>query len=321
MNGRKIAVLLFFLAFLLVVATAILAFTPQGAQLFGTAALSPSPSPTKPSPTPTPKPVLTAQGQLPQIGAQAAYLVDMDTGNTLADINGNKSIPMASTTKIMTALIAIQSGNLDRMLTVTQSAYDRVYLDDGSSAGLTVGEKISLKDLLYAMMLPSGNDAAITIAEGLGSTRGQFVEWMNLFANRLRLFQTHFANPDGLSTAAEDAQHYTSAHDLVRLTEYALSIPTFAKIVGTKEYHIDATDTHGAHNWVNTNPLLTNFSGTIGVKTGHTDAAGWCLVFAAKQNGHYLVGVVLDSSTEDGRKQDAIALLNWGFALPMLSPV
>src|SRR5690242_10303170 len=127
MNGRKIAVLLFSLTFLLVIATAVLAFTPQGAQLFGTAAASsttpsPSPSPTKPTPTPTLKPVLTAQGQLPQIGAQAAYLVDMDTGNTLADINGNKSIPMASTTKIMTALIAIQSANLDRMLTVTQSA-------------------------------------------------------------------------------------------------------------------------------------------------------------------------------------------------------
>lgn len=224
---------------------------------------------------------------------------------------------MASTTKIMTALIAIESASLDRMLTVPQSAYDRVHLDDGSSAGLVVGEKLTLKDLLYAMMLPSGNDAAITIAEGLGGTRGQFVEWMNLFAIRLRLFQTHYTNPDGLSTDAENAEHYTSPHDLARLAEYALSIPTFARIVGTKSYHVDATDTHGAHDWRNTNPLLSDFSGTIGVKTGHTDVAGWCLVFAAKLNGYELVGAVLDSPTEAGRELDAMILLKWGFTIAL----
>jgi D-alanyl-D-alanine carboxypeptidase (penicillin-binding protein 5/6) len=266
--------------------------------------------------------VLTVQGSLPHIDARAAYLLDMTTGNTLVDIHGELSMPMASTTKIMTALIAIQTADPDRMIPVTQSGYDRVHVDDGSSAGLAVGERIPLKDMLYGMMLNSGNDAAISIAEELGGTRANFVERMNLFAYHLRLFQTHFANPDGLSlTPEEDAQHYTSAHDLARLTQYALTIPTFAKLVDTKTYHVDATKTHRAHDWENTNPLLSDFSGSIGVKTGHTYSAGWCLVFAAKQHGHYLLGVVLDSSTESGRETDAVSLLKWGFALPMVVPV
>jgi D-alanyl-D-alanine carboxypeptidase (penicillin-binding protein 5/6) len=328
MKRRGAAFILFSLAFSLVISILFSASTLQGTRLSDRALIivspTPSPSPTRipvtPTPIPTLKPVLTVRDQLPQIAAKSAYMIDMDTGKALVDIHGEQTMPMASTTKIMTALIAIQTANPHQMITVSQDAYDRVHKEDGSSAGLEVGEKVSLQDLLYGMMLPSGNDAAISIAETLGGSREQFVARMNLFARRLGLFQTHFTNPDGLSQPEEDPHHYSSARDIVQLTRYALGIPMFARIVQTKEYHLEATETHESHDWVNTNPLLGFLSGIIGVKTGHTWASGWCLVFAVKINGHYLIGAILDSPTEDQRKLDALILLKWGLSLPMLPP-
>ena len=312
--------ILLFLSLFLVLILAILSLfrlTPPGKQSI---AISHSRSSLTPSsvstPTLTPQPVLTAQGPAPTIAASAAYLLDADTGHALIDINGEKPLPMASTTKIMTALIAIQTADLDQLVPIKQDAYDRVHTDGGSGANLIVGDQLSLKDLLYGLLLPSGDDAAIAIADALGGTQA-FVERMNLFAYRLHLFQTHYTTPDGLTN---DENHYSTAYDLAQLAQYAMHIPIFAQIVQTPEYTLAATAQHHSYDWVTTNTLLTTYQGTIGVKTGHTDEAGWCMVFAAKRAGHELIGAILDSPNESQRDQDATTLLNWGFSLPLLPP-
>jgi len=278
--------------------------------------ITPSPvsTPTVTPPTPTVQTVLTIQGPAPTIGASAAYLLDADTGHMLADINGEKPLPMASTTKIMTALIAIQTSDLDQLVPIKQDAYDRAHNNGGSSANLVVGDQISLKDLLYGLLLPSGDDAAVAIADTLGGTQA-FVERMNLFAYRLHLFQTHYSTVDGLTN---DENHYSTAYDLVQLAQYAMHIPLFAQIVQTPEYTLAATAQHHSYNWVTTNTLLTTYPGMIGIKTGHTDDAGWCMVVAAMHANHELIGAILDSPSEYQRNQDATNLLNWGFSLPLL---
>ncbi len=268
----------------------------------------------------TPTAVLTVQGTPPSIAAQSAMLLDADTNHILYDQNGEKPMPMASTTKIMMALIAIQSADLEQMVPVKQDAYNRVHQDEGSSANLVVGDKIALKDLLYGLLLPSGDDAAIAIADALGGTN-VFVERMNHFAYRYHLFHTHYKTVDGLTiTNDETDNHYSTAYDLITLSTYAMKLPLFAQIVQTPHYSLAANAQHHSYSWQTTNNLLTTYKGMAGIKTGHTDAAGWCLVFAATRNGHHLVGVVLNSPTDSQRFQDSATLLNWGFALPVLPP-
>ncbi len=261
--------------------------------------------------TPTLQPILTVQGSVPTIAASAMYLLDANTGHTLSDINGEKPLSMASTTKMMTALIAIQTANLDQLVPVTQDAYNRANNNGGSSANLVVGDQIAIKDLLYGLLLPSGDDAAVAIADALGGTQA-FVERMNLFAYRLHLFQTHYTTVDGLT---DSANHYSTAYDLVQLAQYAMRIPFFAQIVQTPQYTLAATAHHHAYNWVTTNTLLTTYPGMLGIKTGYTFKSGWCLVFAAKRAGYELIGAILDSSSESQRVQDATMLLNWGFSV------
>jgi D-alanyl-D-alanine carboxypeptidase (penicillin-binding protein 5/6) len=280
-----------------------------------------SPTPTTmllPSPTPMPTltPILTSTKATPYIDASVVYLLDADTEHVLYDKNGEKPMLMASTTKIMTALIAIQTGNLNSLITVHQDAINRVILDDGSSSGLKDGDVLPLKDLLYALLLPSGNDAAYAIADGLGGNVPNFVARMNLLAYRLHLFQTHYNSPDGLTS--DEKTHYTSAHDLAILSQYAMQIPLFASIVKTQTYkvHVDGQN----FVWTNTNTLLGTYAGITGIKTGHTDAAGYCLVFSATRSGHHLIGIILGSPSQKQRDTDATALLNWGFHLPLLSP-
>jgi serine-type D-Ala-D-Ala carboxypeptidase (penicillin-binding protein 5/6) len=327
MERRVIALIALLLALALLLIAPVLAFTPVGRRLVTTWPVTPTPTathtpiPFTPTPLPTPVPVLTAKGTPPALSATASYLLDMDTGHVLDDVNGEKPLPMASTTKIMTALIAIQTGNLDQQITVQQDAINRVIENNGSNAGLAVGETLTLKDLLYGLLVPSGDDAAVAIADGLGGTTTNFVQRMNLFAYRLRLFQTHYTSPDGLTPDGQtNPDHYTTAADLTRLADYAMHIPLFAHIVQTKTYTIAATAQHSAHTWINTNTLLTTYTGMIGVKTGHTEEAGYCLVFAATHGKHHLLGVVLHSSSQEQRDTDARQLLDWGFALPMLPP-
>lgn len=335
MIRRIIAIVLIILAIGIICATLLVAFTPGGQQALAGIApeATPTVAPLPPQPTPKPTPVLTVIGKPAKIAAQSAYLLDAKTGRTLFDFNGEKQRPMASTTKIMTAIIAIQSGNLNMLVTIHQDAYNEWSLHDGSNAQLVVGDRITLRDLLYALLLPSGDDAAIAIADAIAGSPANFVNIMNIYAYRLRLYQTHYINPDGLTYYQSNGQpipgHYTTAYDLVRLAAYAMQLPLFAQIVKTLHYTLPATATHHAYNWTNTNNLLgpnledptgaSKYSGAIGIKTGSTVEAGYCLVFAAKRAGQYLIGVVLFSTNTDPnqRYRDAKTLLNWGFALPL----
>lgn len=323
MRRRILAFALLLLALTLLIFASLLEFTSVGHTVFMSAGLiaptpTPTPSPTPvPTPTPTPQPVLTVQGPPPQLGANAVYLLDADTGSVLDEVNGEKTLPMASTTKIMTALIAIQTADLNEPIPVQQDAIDRVNIDGGSSAGLVVGDTLPLKAMLYALLLPSGDDAAYAIADELGGTRANFVQRMNLFAYRLHLFQTHYSNPDGL-TLDDNLQHYTTARDLATLTQYAMRIPLFAQIVQTQHYTFSTAQR--IYKWDNTNKLLATYNGMTGVKTGHTNAAGYCLVFAATRANHHLIGVLLDSPDELQRNKDVTTLLDWGFALPLRPP-
>jgi D-alanyl-D-alanine carboxypeptidase (penicillin-binding protein 5/6) len=286
---------------------------------------TPTPVPFVPTP-PLPLPaVLTPKGAPGHFIADAAILIDADSGDILYDRNGESPMAMASTTKIMTALIAIQTGNLDQPVLVGQDAWNEVNLNGGSGANLVVNDRLTLHDLLYALMLPSGDDAAVAIADAVGGSVPNFVQMMNREALRLHLYQTHFANPDGLEVLNRQGTplngvHYTTAYDLVRLAQYAMHLPLFAQIVQTPVYDVPATGVHTSYHWKNINALLSTYKGTLGIKTGWTPQAGGCLAFAVKQDGHTLIGVVLHSADEASRFKDAEKLLNWGFSLPMQIP-
>ncbi len=327
MIRRTIAIALLFISITTIILVPIFTFTPVGRSLFSGLTSTPTPTliPFTPTPTPKPTPILTAKGTPPAITASESILLDNDTGHILYESNGEKPVPMASTTKIMTALIAIQAGDLNSLVTIHQDAVNEVILNDGSSANLHLGDQLTLRDLLYGLMLPSGDDAAIAIADSVGGSTSNFVNMMNLFAYRLHLFQTHFINPDGLTYYDANRQpipgHYTTPYDLVRLASYAMTIPLFAQIVHTQHYSLPATATHHSYTWNNTNLLLTTYSGATGIKTGFTLEAGECLVFSATRSGHHLIGVVFHSIDAVHRFSDAKTLLDWGFALPLLPPV
>lgn len=326
MIRRTIAIALLFISISIIILVPILTFTPMGKRLFGETTATPTPTlvPFTPTPTPKPTPILTVKGKPPAITASEAILLDNDTGHILDDQQGERPAPMASTTKIMTALIAIQAGNLNKVVTIQKDAINEAILHNGSNANLRVGDQLTLLNLLYALMLPSGDDAAIAIADAVGVSTANFVNTMNLFAYRLRLFQTHYINPDGLTYYGANGQplpgHYTTAFDLARLARYAMTVPLFVQIVSTKHYQLPANPIHHSYSWVNTNTLLTTYAGMTGIKTGFTIEAGGCLVFSATRAGHHLLGVVLHSTDEVHRFSDAKLLLDWGFALPLLPP-
>jgi D-alanyl-D-alanine carboxypeptidase (penicillin-binding protein 5/6) len=314
--GRRfVAVLLLVLALLLLIAVPLTFFTPLGGRVFPFLS---------PSPPPIPRPILTVRGTPPPITASAAYLLDADTGNTLVNIHGDQRLPMASTTKIMTAIITLEKGDLNQLVTVPQAAADEVKKNLGSSAQLVPGDKIRVLDLLYGLMLPSGDDAAIALADAVAGGSPQFVALMNQYAQHLHLMQTHYINPDGLTykTASgnPDPDHYSSAADLVQLTRYALRNPLFAQIVQLQRFDLPATSDHHAYTWLTTDDLLRFYPGATGVKTGFTEEAGYCLVFSATNSGHHLIGALLQDKDNDHRLADARALLDWSFALPLLPP-
>ncbi len=315
MKRRIFASLLFFLAAELVLLAPVLAFTTLGKRVLHDLV---------PPPTPTPMPILTVRGTPPAVSAQAAYLLDADTGHVLDDVHGEQRLPMASTTKIMTALITIQTADLGQIVTIHQDAVDEVKKHNGSSAYLVVGDQIRLEDLLYGLMLPSGDDAAIAIADAVGGTTSKFVLMMNMFARRLHLTQTHYINPDGLTyltpQGQPDPNQYTSAGDLAHLTRIAVANPFFAQLVELQHFVLPASAFHHAYTWDSIDTLLSTYPGAIGVKTGYTVEAGYCLVFAATRGGHHLIGVVLHELDAAQRFADAQMLLDWGFALPLLPP-
>ncbi len=247
-----------------------------------------------------------AASDQPSIAAQYAVVVDASSGKVLYDKAMNTQAPEASLTKIFTAAYALDAAPLTRTLTVDQ--YDLV---GQSSMGLQNGEKVSLETALYGMLLPSGNDAAMTIAQNLGAENGdtpkqsvdRYVGWVNDMAARLGLTNTHLANPDGL----DQTGHYTSARDVAAITMYAIKNAEFRKIIGTPYYNGDG------HEMYQANRLLGSYPGLIGGKTGITDNAGYCLVEVAERGGHTII-VVLMKSTEAAWYQDANTLLDYGFS-------
>lgn len=320
MHRSVIVTILLMLAVEIIIMVPLLMFTSPGQRVL---------SDVFPPPPPPIPPILTVRGTPPTISAEAAYLLDADTGHTLVNINGQMHLPMASTTKIMTAIIAIEKANLDLAVMVKQDAIDEVKNNMGSSAQLVVGDKIPLKYLLYGLMLPSGDDAAMAIADAVGGTSANFVNMMNLYAQRFHLTRTHFINPDGLTyytkqpgqkTQGQPSFNYTAASDLVHLARYAMNNQIFAQIVRLQQFVLPATPEHHTYDWLTTNNLLATYIGAIGIKTGHTVEAGYILVFSATNANHHLIGVVMHEKDDKTRVADATALLNWGFALPLLPP-
>lgn len=248
----------------------------------------------------------------PATTAAALILVNPDTGTVYAAVNADQQRAMASTTKIMTAVVALTLGNLNKRITVGPDLA-QLAGTGASVAFLHVGDSLTLHDLLYALMLPSGDDAAIVIADGVAGSQDNYIRLMNFEAALLGMRHTHFADVHGLDATG----HYTSARDLATLTEFALRNPTFAQIVATAHYTLPATAGHAAYSWDNTNLLLSSdhYPGITGVKTGFTGNAGECLVFAAARPYGRLVGVVLGEPNAQARFSDAAALLDWGFAL------
>lgn len=237
------------------------------------------------------------------ISAKAYVLMEQNSGRVISASNENTRLPMASTTKIMTGLLAVESGKLDNTYSVPAEAL-RV---EGSSVGLIAGENLTLRDLVYGLMLESGNDAANAIAIILGGTSDKFVEMMNLRAKNLKLENTHFCNPSGLY----NENHYTSARDLAKLAAFAMKNKDFEKIVSTKSIRIPLNGVKDGRLLKNHNDLLGSYDGAIGVKTGFVKKSGRCLVSCARRNGVELVAVTLDDPSD---WKDHKQLLDSGFS-------
>lgn len=253
------------------------------------------------------------------VQAQEAELADGFTGTALWSRDSNTPVPIASITKVMTALVVINAGDLDRAITVPDGivAYDREY--GASTADLVPGEVLTARQLLYGMMLPSGCDAAYTLAESYGPGQEAFIAKMNDTARQLGMGGTHFTDPSGLPTPT-DYSTYSTAADLVKLGLRAMSLPVFREIVALPDYHLAAGPGNREHDWRTTNRLLRDYPGAVGIKTGSTDAAGTCLLFETVRGGLPLIGVVLHSSPTSGvvAEADAAHMLNWVYD-PILS--
>ncbi|MBR5453805.1 MAG: D-alanyl-D-alanine carboxypeptidase [Clostridia bacterium] len=238
------------------------------------------------------------------VSAESAVLIEVSGGRVVYEKNAYCRMPMASTTKIMTALVAIEEGDLDRIVTVS----DKAVGVEGSSIYLYPGEKLSMRDLIYALMLESANDAAAAIAIAVAGSVEGFARLMNLKADEIGLADTHFENPHGL----DSEQHYTTAYDLACLAAYALRNESFREIVSTYRRVIPLQDNEGSRVLLNHNRLLRSYDGAIGVKTGFTKKSGRCLVSSAERDGVTLVSVTLNAPDD---WNDHKEMLDLGFRL------
>jgi len=243
--------------------------------------------------------------------ARAAALIDVQSGRLLYSQDGDTPMRIASLTKIMTAIVAIEHGNLNDMVKTSKRAFGR----EGSSIYLRLGEEMSLSNLLYGLMLRSGNDAATAIAEHVGGSEEGFVHLMNLKAEEIGLANSQFRNPHGL----DEEGHYSTANDLAKLTAYALRNDVFAEIVRTKDKSapnpIDSWD----YRWHNKNKMLSMYEGADGVKTGYTKKAFRCLVSSATRDGQQLAAVTINDGDDWADHRD---MLDWGFKhYPLVSIV
>ncbi|GAA2427173.1 D-alanyl-D-alanine carboxypeptidase [Streptomyces glaucus] len=258
----------------------------------------------------------------PTIVAKGGYAMNNANSKTLYTKKADTRLSTGSTTKIMTAKVVLAQPNLnlDAKVTIQMAYSDYIVKNNASSARLIVGDKVTVRQLLYGLMLPSGCDAAYALADkfGSGSTRAarvkSFIGKMNTTAKSLGMTNTHFDSFDGIGNGA----NYSTPRDLTKLASNALKNSTFRTIVKTKSYTAKTITKTGSTRtmaaWKNTNGLLSSYSGTIGVKTGSGPEAKYCLVFAATRNGKTVIGTVLASSSTAQRETDAKKLLNYGFA-------
>jgi len=245
-----------------------------------------------------------AAANVPPLGthAKAAALIDVESGRILYNKNGDQRLRIASLTKIMTAIVAIENADLSDKVKVSVRAAGK----EGSSIYLRAGEEMKLEDMLYGLMLRSGNDAATAIAEHVGGSIEGFVRMMNEKAEWIGLDNTHFMNPSGL----DDEGHYSSADDLAKLTAYALHNPTFATIVKTRVKKAPNPYESWDYQWSNKNKMLSMYEGADGVKTGYTKLALRCLVSSATRNGQQLAAVTINDRDDWA---DHRSMLDWGF--------
>lgn len=238
-----------------------------------------------------------------EITSRIALIYDRASGRIIYEKNGNKQTPMASTTKIMTALVALENSNLKDVVTITSKAAGT----GGSRLGLKKDDKITVNDLLYGLMLRSGNDAAVALAIHIGGSIEGFAEMMNQKAEELNLQNTHFVVPHGL----DNEGHYTTAYELAKITDYALKNNDFKKIVSTTTTSINI---NGIPKTItNTNKLLGKISGVYGVKTGFTNGAGRCLVTACKRDDIDIITVIIGADTNEVRSADTIKLIEYTY--------
>ena len=237
----------------------------------------------------------------PILNSRIAVAYDRKSGKVIWGKNENKKSAMASTTKIMTSIILLENSDLTQTVTISAKAAGT----GGSRLGLKKDDKITMKDLLYGLMLKSGNDAAVAIAEIVGGSVEGFAELMNEKAKELGLENTHYVTPHGL----DDPEHYTTAYELAKLADYALKNETFAKVVNTQNYNV--TINGYPKEISNTNELLGYLNGVNGVKTGFTNNAGRCLVTSVNRDGFEIITVVLQADTKNIRTKDSIKLIEY----------
>jgi len=254
----------------------------------------------------------------PSVSAPYAILTDAKTGVVLYEKNAHTRAYPASTTKVMTAILALEKGNLDDMVSVSFNAVNSISYDS-SKAGLFDGEVFSLRDLVYSLLICSANDAANVIAEHIAGDISSFVDMMNTRAMELGAKNTHFVNTHGLHSP----EHYTTAYDLALLARHALTLPHFREIVAMRSYILEPTDKYEEKRYLNSTNHLLNpqseyyYANAIGIKTGYTDEARSCLVSASETEDASYIAVVLGAESVDGQTMsfiDSRTLLKWGAA-------
>jgi D-alanyl-D-alanine carboxypeptidase (penicillin-binding protein 5/6) len=254
--------------------------------------------------------------------ARGTDLVRARTGKKLWSRDLNTKMPIGSITKLMTAIVVIKANDLTKPITVTKAAVRYVHNHGASSAALVAGDILTGQQLLEGLLVPSGCDAAFLLERAYAPTAKQFVADMNAEAVTLGMYHTHFSNADGLPIPTEHSTYSTPA-DLITLAKAAMAMPLIAHMVHQREFKVAAVGAAlHAYTWKNTNLLLKRYPGTVGIKTGTTDAAGDCLLFEASRAGVTLIGVVLHANGTSAARRFTMAarMLNWGFARFGLPP-
>lgn len=245
-----------------------------------------------------------AEPAAPELSARSAILIEANTGAAVYEKNAAARLYPASTTKMMTAILALESGKAEEVVTVGKDAAGT----EGSSMNLSAGDKLHFMDLLYGVMMASGNDATIVLADYLSGSVENFAAQMTKKAREIGAKDTHFANSSGLP----DPNHYSTAYDLSRIAMYGYKNEAFRRLVSTAKRKIDWVEPQKSEVLENTNLLLHDYPGANGIKTGYTEAAGECLVASAERGGVHLIAVVMHAD-KDKRFDEAAKLLDYGF--------